>query len=310
MEIAACPVAVEVYGMIPLLLPEGVEIPCGTTLPPRLGGAEMHPIINLPPRKEGAEILRGPIFIAILTMIAEKPHPLSLGVMHMTFMPVREPLGLRESPAHPRAKDIEWFDPEKQDHNVEDYLEIPKRTLTIGRHLWVHTCNHSLTSYTQDRAPITHRARLEVTFPEMKDPHPVRISKAPTEPQPVGQKLLGELASSPVGGEVNPSSLEEPNHLCQGPEVQKQLTKAGVLGTDTQRQELRHLVYDPQAICTRDTDDGSVTSTRTVHTPTKLGTLPTFVHQYKIPKWQKSYLAGLLTATSVVGPLFVVRLSF
>ncbi|KAJ8369556.1 hypothetical protein SKAU_G00095840 [Synaphobranchus kaupii] len=63
--------------------------------------------------------------------------------------------------------------------------EIPKRTLTIGRCLWVHTCNHSLTSYTQDQAPITHRARLEVTFPEMKDPHPVRISKAPTEPQPV-----------------------------------------------------------------------------------------------------------------------------
>ncbi|KAJ8379958.1 hypothetical protein SKAU_G00007360 [Synaphobranchus kaupii] len=184
--------------------------------------------------------------------------------------------------------------------------EIPKRTLTIGRCLWVHTCNHSLISYTQDQAPITHRARLGVTFPEMKDPHPVRISKAPTEPQPVGQKLLGELASSPVGVEVNPSSLEEPNHLCQGAEVQKQLTKAGALGTDTQRQELRHLVYDPQAICTRDTDDGSVTSTRTVHTHTKLGTLPKFVHQYKIPKRQKSYLAGLLTATSVVGPLFVI----
>ncbi|KAJ8342482.1 hypothetical protein SKAU_G00324100 [Synaphobranchus kaupii] len=132
--------------------------------------------------------------------------------------------------------------------------EIPKRTLTIGRRLWVHTCNHSLTSYTQDQAPITHRARLEVTFPEMKDPHPVRISKAPTEPQPVDQKLLGELASSPVDGEVNPSSLEEPNYLCQGGEVQKQLTKAGALGTDTQRQELRHLVYDPQAICTRDND--------------------------------------------------------
>ncbi|KAJ8369503.1 hypothetical protein SKAU_G00095310 [Synaphobranchus kaupii] len=92
MEIAACPVAVEVYGMIPLLLPEGVEIPCGTTLPPRLGGAEMRPIMNLPPRKKKAQRY----------------------FTHLDSI----------------AKDIEQFDPEKQDHNVEDYLRELERCLS------------------------------------------------------------------------------------------------------------------------------------------------------------------------------------
>ncbi|KAJ8339226.1 hypothetical protein SKAU_G00360120 [Synaphobranchus kaupii] len=169
LEIATCPVAIEVYGMIPLLLPEGVEIPCGGVETRR--GTNPHP---LPEGRQICDIVtpfhhtevdqachvatasrsRSRADIYRDTMIAEKPHPLSPGVMHMTFMPVREPLGLRESPAHLRAtefhkprswgprhgprfkhldsiaKDIEQFDPEKQDHNVEDYLRELERCLS------------------------------------------------------------------------------------------------------------------------------------------------------------------------------------
>ncbi|KAJ8346709.1 hypothetical protein SKAU_G00281100 [Synaphobranchus kaupii] len=166
------------------------------------------------------------------------------------------------------AKDIERFDPEKLNHNVEDYLrelehcllDLPGATrqkrlkliwkmtsrsvqafiesqpplvrdsfsrlsralieefspfanetsATISalqikhrrsealkefynRRLRVDACNLHITSYTQDQAPITQRAWLEVAFQEMKILHPVYISRFDTESFLIGQDLLDRL---------------------------------------------------------------------------------------------------------------------
>ncbi|KAJ8333831.1 hypothetical protein SKAU_G00411500 [Synaphobranchus kaupii] len=69
--------------------------------------------------------------------------------------------------------------------------EAPKEF--YNRRLWVDACNLHITSYTQDQAPITQRAWLEVAFQEMKILHPVYISRFDTESFLIGQDLLDRL---------------------------------------------------------------------------------------------------------------------
>ncbi|KAJ8375526.1 hypothetical protein SKAU_G00061060 [Synaphobranchus kaupii] len=73
------------------------------------------------------------------------------------------------------------------------FAEVTKRALSIGRRLRVDACNLHITSYTQDQAPITQRAWLEVAFQEMKILHPVYISRFDTESFLIGQDLLDRL---------------------------------------------------------------------------------------------------------------------
>ncbi|KAJ8346491.1 hypothetical protein SKAU_G00278920 [Synaphobranchus kaupii] len=75
------------------------------------------------------------------------------------------------------------------------FTEVTKRALSISRRLRVDACNLHITSYTQDQAPITQRAWLEVAFQEMKILHPVYISRFDTESLLIGQDLLDRLTT-------------------------------------------------------------------------------------------------------------------
>ena len=58
----------------------------------------------------------------------------------------------------------------------------------------IEPCDMSITSYTQDRSPISRRAWVDLTFQEMTLVHPLHICTLDTEPLLIGQDLLDRLA--------------------------------------------------------------------------------------------------------------------
>lgn len=66
--------------------------------------------------------------------------------------------------------------------------------LSLGKPLQIEACNVSITSYTQDKSPITKRAWIDITFQEMTLVHPIYICVIDTEPLLIGQDLLDRLA--------------------------------------------------------------------------------------------------------------------
>uniref|UniRef100_A0A1A8CCG2 Gypsy retrotransposon integrase-like protein 1 n=1 Tax=Nothobranchius kadleci TaxID=1051664 RepID=A0A1A8CCG2_NOTKA len=65
---------------------------------------------------------------------------------------------------------------------------------SLGKPVQVEPCDLKITSYTQTRECITHRAWLDITFQDMTLVHPFYVCQLDTEPLLIGQDLLERLA--------------------------------------------------------------------------------------------------------------------
>lgn len=78
--------------------------------------------------------------------------------------------------------------------NSDTLVKVARAMPDLGKPLQIETCNLSITSYTQDRSPITRRAWLDLTFQEMTLVHPIYICIIDTEALLIIQHLLDQLA--------------------------------------------------------------------------------------------------------------------
>lgn len=74
------------------------------------------------------------------------------------------------------------------------FTEVARAMLSLGKPLQIESCNVCITSFTQDRSPITQRAWVDITFREMSVMHPIYICILDTEPVLIGQDLLDRLS--------------------------------------------------------------------------------------------------------------------
>ncbi len=74
------------------------------------------------------------------------------------------------------------------------FAEVARTMLSLGKPLKIEACDVSITSFTQDKSPITKLVWLDLIFQGMTLMHPIYVCLLETEPLLIGQDLLDRLS--------------------------------------------------------------------------------------------------------------------